>query len=86
MKVRRLGMHFAGMVLRGAGILCKRPLHIPARATVAGASAERKHRIELRIGQAGVTSPLDLLADIKPEEVEAAVTVTRQARTIARFL
>ena len=46
MKVRRLGMHFAGMVLRGAGILCRRPLHILARATVAGAGAERKHRIE----------------------------------------
>ena len=60
MNVRRPGMHFAGMVLRGAGILCRRPLHIPARATVAGASAERKHRIELRIGAGGRDQPAGL--------------------------
>jgi integron integrase len=39
-----------------------------------------------RKGPAGVTSPLDLLAELKPEEVEAAVAATRQARTMNRFL
>jgi integron integrase len=39
-----------------------------------------------RKGPAGVTSPLDLLAEMKPEDVEAAVTATRQARTVDGFL
>ena len=39
-----------------------------------------------RKGPAGVTSPLDLLAELQPEEVEAAVSATRQAHTMNGFL
>ena len=38
-----------------------------------------------RKGPAGVTSPLDLLAELKPEEVEAAVAATQQAHTMNGF-
>jgi integron integrase len=38
-----------------------------------------------RKGPAGVTSPLDLLAEVQPEKVEAAVAATQQARTANGF-
>jgi integrase len=38
-----------------------------------------------RKGPTGVTSPLDLLAELQPEEVEAAVAATKQARTLNGF-